>query len=428
MSRKTISGMHFAVYSHKLVVGQNRLITRNFIVLKNEYNIITQFTDFHQYIHSSKGHGAHSISDDGNNRFSFVAHFLNYIFFTNNQEYKYRSLRDIDADIVQQFFYAYGSIQSDGTARTKATVTQCTNAVIDFLTCFVKEYRGRCKLSLSDIAEEEFYYTKRGHKKTHLVPKFDIIYSGVPKHIFRDIPNAVFNLILGYTAENYPQILMLIALSAFAGCRPSEACNVRQEISPLGPGIIIKRIGSEIIDISIDLREEMVLRSDLKPVGFIKKERMQKVYPRFKNVFMFCYGRYKEYLSTIKFEKDYCALSVNKQGKARTYDSYVSVFRKMISELISIMLQSDEEEIVNYGFLLQSNNIGPHIFRHWFSVRLALYGEDIAGLQYWRGDKSPESALVYLQNKSELTKQFQRVSNESFDFMLKQAIERERHE
>ena len=92
------------------------------------------------------------------------------------------------------------------------------------------------------------------------------------------------------------------------------------------------------------------------------------------------------------------------------------------------MLQSDEEEIVNYGFLLQSNNIGPHIFRHWFSVRLALYGEDIAGLQYWRGDKSPESALVYLQNKSELTKQFQRVSNESFDFMLKQAIERERHE
>ena len=37
---------------------------------------------------------------------------------------------------------------------------------------------------------------------------------------------------------------------------------------------------------------------------------------------------------------------------------------------------------------------------------------------YWRGDKSPESALTYLQNKSELEKQYERVSDEVVNYSL----------
>ena len=63
-------------------------------------------------------------------------------------------------------------------------------------------------------------------------------------------------------------------------------------------------------------------------------------------------------------------------------------------------------------------NISPHIFRHWFSVKLTLFGEDVAGLMYWRGDKSPESALTYLQNKGELEKQYRKVNAEIFNYSL----------
>ena len=94
------------------------------------------------------------------------------------------------------------------------------------------------------------------------------------------------------------------------------------------------------------------------------------------------------------------------------------------------MLASNDPQIVNYGHLLQKTHINPHILRHWFSVRLALYGEDVAGLMYWRGDTSPESALPYVTDKSELEKQYKLVNNEAFDYLLWRAgkIEEEKHD
>lgn len=80
--------------------------------------------------------------------------------------------------------------------------------------------------------------------------------------------------------------------------------------------------------------------------------------------------------------------------------------------------QRQRSKVVNYGHLLQENNISPHIFRHWFSVKLTLYGEDAAGLMNWRGDKSPESALTYLMDKSELEKEYEIVSDEIFNYSL----------
>ena len=125
-----------------------------------------------------------------------------------------------------------------------------------------------------------------------------------------------------------------------------------------------------------------------------------------------------EYIEEQKYESDYGALTVNKQGKAITYNSYYQKFRKVVDEIIPTLLKSDEPEAVNYAYLLQENNLGPHIFRHWFSVKLTLFGEDVSGLMYWRGDTSPESALTYLQNKSDLERQFIKVNNEIYDYNM----------
>ena len=120
-----------------------------------------------------------------------------------------------------------------------------------------------------------------------------------------------------------------------------------------------------------------------------------------------------------KYEKEYGALSVNKQGKAITYPSYLGRFHAIIKEeIIPILLKSDNPEVVIYGRMLLENQISPHIFRHWYTVQLVLSGvNDVATLMYWRGDKSPESALTYLQNKGELEKQYRKVNDEIFDYM-----------
>lgn len=127
------------------------------------------------------------------------------------------------------------------------------------------------------------------------------------------------------------------------------------------------------------------------------------------------------YLKNKKREMIYAPLSVNRNGKAYTYDAYQARFKVLIKQIIPILLQSEDPEVAEYGMLLQENNISPHIFRHWYSVRLTLFGESVAGLQYWRGDSNPESALTYLQNKGELAKQLREVSSGIFDYAMFQA-------
>jgi len=67
--------------------------------------------------------------------------------------------------------------------------------------------------------------------------------------------------------------------------------------------------------------------------------------------------------------------------------------------------------------MLYENNLGPHSLRHWFSVQLALRGEDVAQLQFWRGDKDPQSAFLYLQNKGDLMRELSK-SNEMLAAIL----------
>lgn len=417
-----IKNYRFAVYKHNLVLKDRWLISRQFIVLKDSNGIIIAFTRLHNYIKSNKKSISKLISDDGNNRFNFVVSFLNYVFIENYSEYKIETLTDITIEMIRDYFTNYGlTNKNELHDRTKQTVERCATVITDFLIEYITKNCNVCKLKISDFTKEDFYHTRRGILKKRVVPNFDIYYSGKPKNIFRDMPNSVLDIFLVYAAENYKSIFFLIVLSAFAGLRPSEACNVRQEYSPLGAGIMFKKINGETTRIILDLTEERNIRSDLKFVGKIKKERKQGVYPRFLKAFEYAYDLHKKYLSTCKFEKDYCPMSVNSIGKAMTYDLYYKKFKKMTNELIPILLANSDPEVVEYAHDLLEHNISPHIFRHWFSVKLVLYGEDVAGLQYWRGDKNPESALTYLQNKGELEKQLKVVNNNLFDYMNFQA-------
>lgn len=409
--------IYFSVYEHSLVIKDEQLITRKFIVLKDNKKHIVAWTDFHKYIRSGKNKIAHKVSDDGNMRFYNVVKLLNYAFF---EKYHIKRLIDIDITIVKEFLndYGMGTLPGDMKTRTEDTVNICIRHIIDFLEAVI-EFNPKCRIKKKDLYKETKVYSTRKHRmETKKVPAFEVLYTSEPREIFRDMPDSVFSILMNLLIERHKDILMLAALGAFAGMRPSECCNVRRNDSKLGPGIRFVIVDGEIEDIIIDLRKEMNLRSDLMPVGKIKKERTQRVYPAFLKTFYECYLIYMDYMEGHKYEADYGALSVNKQGKAITYDNYYMKFRTVIDELIPELLKSDDAEAVNYGHLLMETNISPHIFRHWFSVKLTLFGEDTAGLMYWRGDTSPKSALTYLQNKGELEKQYLKVNTEIFNYSL----------
>ncbi|WP_333651761.1 hypothetical protein [Lacrimispora sp.] len=414
-----IGSYKFSVYSHQLIIFNDRLISRQFIVLKDSYGNIVRFTTLHRHIHSNNNKLSKPITDDGNNRFWFVCAFLNFVFIKNFSKYQITSLTDLTIDMVKDFFVNYGTDSENGiVARTEATVNRCVQVVLAFLESYLEDHESICKLKRTQLYKIVTYRSKRtGKALTKTVPTFTIYHAGRPREIFRDMPNAVFELVMSYAMSNYVDIAFMLAFSSFAGLRPSECCNVRQEISPLGSGLLINKVGLDITSVTIDLTEEKNLRSDLLPVGRIKKERKQRVYPKFLPAFLFIYEKYKVHLSTCKFEMDYCPMFVNSRGKAMTYKLYRLRFQTMIKRCIPLMLASDNPEIVAYGHMMLEYNISPHIFRHWFSVKLCLFGEDVAGLQYWRGDRNPESALTYLQNKGDLEKQLSKLNNIMFDFM-----------
>ena len=122
----------------------------------------------------------------------------------------------------------------------------------------------------------------------------------------------------------------------------------------------------------VDVTQEIRIRDDDVEVGMIKKERRQGVYPAFLEAFCKAYELHREFLSP---------------------------------------------ELRLYGQLLYENQLGTHALRHWFTVQLVLRGEDIGSIQYWRGDSSPESSFLYLQNKGDLTREL-KASNDRLVIML----------
>lgn len=408
--------MKFSIYEHKDLLDDGVTVRFFFFVLM-ECGVIVCWTDFHKFLVSGR---AKVITNADRKKCTYVNLFLNYVFF---EKYNVKRLADVENEHVRRFLMDYGlcKLPSDNqsTHRNKTTVNNCINTVIDFMTNF------SIGCSQSKFIPDQMYRvveTFDRKRKKHIKTKkltFEVYCKeSSKKEIFRDIPEKAFEMLLHEVSVNYKDILMLFALQAFAGLRPSEACNVRRADSKLGCGVFIYSSTDGINDIKIDLTKELELRSDHVTVGGIKREREQSVYPKFINIFIQCYREYLNYINGREYEQEYGPLTINQRGKAMTYSDYKNQFKKMADECAKKMIMCDDTELVNYGFLVLENGISPHILRHWFTVQLVLSGEDVAGIQYWRGDNSPESALEYLQNKSDIERKFREVNNKIFDFGL----------
>ena len=395
------------------------LVCRDLVVLKDDNSRIIRWTNFHTFcIAPSKAKTVKHITNYDHKRIVAVVAFLNYVVFERKLITK---LTDLTVDHARMYLTAYGMCEladdTKDTHRNEKTVSATLSYILDFY----KVLSQKCTVSFT---EEDLYktttrFSKQKHRMVkHREPTFEVFYKTQTEPIFRDMPESVFRIIFNEIFTNRKDLLMLVAGSAFGGCRPGESCNIRREDSPIGPGLSITYLNGKPYDITIDLQHEYVLRSDMVRVGEIKKERIVRIHPMFINAFHQSYMEYLQFDAGRNYETEYSPLSLNRQGKAVTYKYYYDQFNNVIKRLIPIMLGSSDPEVATYGFMLQSKNISPHIFRHFFSAMLTINGATVAELMYYRGDKSPESALTYLQNKSDLERQFRKVNNAVFDFTM----------
>jgi integrase len=410
----------YGLYGHKLITVGGEVYTRHFIVIKNRFDIIVRFTGLHNYVGVYDGKVFAPLVSDAETKLRYVCMLLNYVLVENYSKYRIDHVFKINREVLEFFFRDYAQeILPNGKHRGKQSVEKCVHAVTMFFRKLRRKFGFTVLLSESDLVTEATVFDKRGRVKQRKHPAFQVRGFISCDTVFRDLPTKAFQTLLNLAFRYTPDIAFALCLQAFAGLRAGEAMNVRQESSPLGNGIIFTYFEDEARKVEIDLTRELPLRGDGVIVGKIKKERKQCVYPPFIKVFCYGYERHKAFLASKRFEAKYCPMFINSKGLAMTYDDYARRFAALIdNHLRPVLLKSDDHECRIYGQLLYENKLGLHTLRHWFSVQLVLYGEDIAQIQYWRGDSNPESALLYLQNKGDLMRELEACGNLLADLLM----------
>ena len=419
------SEYRYGLYGHKLIAPNDETYMRHFIIVKNRYGMIVHFTGLHNYVAVYDKKVFAPLVSDAETKLRYVCMMLNYVLIDRYHQFRIDHVFKINRDALEGFFrdYAQESLPN-GHYRGRQSIEKCVHAVTMFFRKLRKRFGAAVTLAPSDLVTEATVYNRHGKPQQQKRPVFQVKGFDSHKPIFRELPTKAFRLLLNLAFRYTPDIAFAVCLQAFAGLRAGEAMNVRQEGSPLGNGLIVTYFEGVVRKVEIDLSKELPLRSDGVICGKIKKERRQGVYPAFILAFITAYERHKVYLSGQHFDGSYCPMFINSKGQAMTYDVYKRRFSELIdNHLRPLLLESEDAECRIYGQLLYENKLGPHAMRHWFSVQLVLFGEDIAQIQHWRGDKSPESALLYLQNKGELVRELGTAGGLLTDMLLNQGEE-----
>lgn len=412
----------YAVYEHKLVTADGMTYPRSFIVIKNSYGVIIRFTRLHNFAGAYENKVYRPLASDAKEKLHYICRMLNYVLVDHYSIYGIDHVFKVSKDMLVSFFMDYAlEKKPDGTHKGSQSIEKCVYAVTLFFSKLIYKYGSYVALRRNELYKEKEICTGKGKWIKKKIPDFQI--RGVPeeKGIFRDIPTKVFQILMNLAVRYSPDIALAIGLQAFGGLRPGEVCNVRQESSPKGAGILFTIIDGHLVKAEIDLTHEYAMRSDGIVCGNIKKERRQCIYPPFLEAFRTLYEYHLEYLKIHIFELEYCPMFINGRGMAMTYDDYYQRFRELIDErLRPMLLEHSDPECRIYGQLLCENRLGPHALRHWFSVQLALRGEDVAQLQFWRGDKNPASAFIYLQDKGDLVRELAKANELLSSFLMEE--------
>jgi integrase len=410
----------YAVYQHRLLAADGQTYSRPFIVVKNRFGVIVRFTNLHDYAGIYSGKTFAPMQSEATAKLYYVCRMLNYVLIERFQDFGADHVFEVTREMLEQFFRDYAETpKANGECRGQASVERCIAAVTSFYRSLRRKFAAQMNLKDHELVTERFVWNRRSGVVPKIVPTFQARGIRTSRPIFRELPTKAFRLLMNHAFRYTPDISFALCLQAFAGLRAGEVCNIRQEQSPIGSSLAMTLIGRDVRKVEIDLTRELPMRSDGAICGRIKKERVQCVYPPFLDAFAFAYRHHKEYLSAQKYEPDFCPMFVNRRGMAMTYANYADRFKTLVEKHFRpALLGSADPELRLYGQLLCERSLGLHVLRHWYSVQLVLRGEDIAQVQYWRGDSSPESALDYLQNKGDLLKELERASNDLIEILL----------
>lgn len=225
--------------------------------------------------------------------------------------------------------------------------------------------------------------------------------------VIRDCPEFFVDALLEMARKYDPEVYILVALSIYAGLRPSEACNMRMLDSIYGPGYEFVSVidEGEIETMSLCLKLDVMahkrmLRQDHVKVGGIKSPRVVDVYGPFLEKLLNAINEYLQYTKDRKREiTKPLVVGKYKTGgyhKAMTYNNYHRRFKRLCNQYVFPYLAKQGVMQEWYVQKLKSGKYGPHMLREYFTCRLVKEGVKWAQIMTYRGDKNTQSAVIYV--------------------------------
>ena len=422
--------VHFAV--HRTPVQEKTLkISAHLhqIVLKRPNGTIMNdgFTGLEQYAYPYRGIAPDQSASIAPARYKllYICKCLNYLFYYKG----IRSLYDVTPSMLHSCFDEYRTtelIPGSGVYVKQDTLDKFVKVNCAFFANMA--LMNAMRFDPIDLMKVVVVYGRRnshGKGRGGYEPRYHKkAIASERKEVMREIPEAAVPMLMEEIQKHDPMICFAVILQAYAGLRASECMNLRREDSPLSitPGIEIRYIGTYVSEIYVDLTHEYHMRSDGVDVGKIKRDtdRLTLIYPKNNRIVFDAYKKHLMLLSEMPYEKDYAPLFVSAGGKAMTTETYQKRFNRVVKEyLCPRLLKEADPQLTAFGQALLIHHFPSHGLRHYFSVHLALDGLDAAQIKSYCGDRSVDSAVVYLQKKGILEEQLRKAHSIALDGLTK---------
>ena len=400
-----VHGVKFSAYAARNVLTSIET-PRQFVVLRDDNDTILAFTGLEVFAGCYTGR-QHVIKEVKGQELNYIVQALNYVLVENFFRYRATSVVDVTMPMIIDFFEAYRTkeLRSENHHPSNQSVDKCIKYVSAFFANVSTVIGPTC-----GVQPEELYITTKveRHGEVHSIYR-PVYRKGALTSIVptknHNITEDVYKILVSLARIHDKMLVFGLILGRCAGLRGGEPTHLRRT------DIIEHYQRTAIVGIEIDLRhiEELSSRGI---EGGIKRKRMAVVYPRFVQRVATEYREHQKLLSNYTTESDYDPLFLNERGKAMSYQTYYSRFKKLVRDhLCPELMRSEQPELVAYGQQMLMNPITPHSLRHLFTQTLVEDGCKINEVMHYRGDSSPESALSYL-SASEVEKDLTKAHGE----------------
>ena len=370
------------------------LFIRQFIVLcDKKTDLIIYFTNYADYVLYLRDIDMSYSAKNENGMFA-VVQFLNYAFLDNFEKYHIFAIEDVKEQMIKDFLEDYSnSLTKSNRYPKKETVIMKRNQISDFFYNACHYLKGEMKYLKKGDLKKKIPGTKINDSKVVYEYPIKIRYKEdtEPTSLYRDMPLEMVERFIKMAELYDPELVLAIVLMAYVGLREGEVCNLTRERSIYGPRVIFTlQAVTEYIDgkptttqvcvsIEINLKKELILRSDGVSVGKIKRKREQPVFSGFNQLVFDYYQRHLK-LTESKEIEEYGPLFIEKNKKsesgkymALTKEAMVKRLKNLFWEKVYPSLLKDyNPKFQEFYQHLKRHSWGPHSFRHWYTVYLVL--------------------------------------------------------